>query len=155
MALMARLEAAGVAVELSPDGAGLALQAPAAPPPDLLAEMRRLKPEIIRLLAERAANGTLLSPLFEDSEDGISAHSALAPCPDPEREAIMGEEAAVLTARVQPLSLTTGLLLAASPLAGVPGAWPCPGCGRGIWVSPSWRGPAPIVCRSCELEGAP
>ena len=75
--------------------------------------------------------------------------------PDEERAAIRAEEATAMTLRVQPLALTTGLLLAASPLAGVPGAVACRGCGRGIWVSPSWRGPAPTVCRSCELEGAP
>ncbi len=81
------------------------------------------------------------------SESAIAAEGD-----DPEREAIMGEEAALPTLRVQPLTFTTGLLRAASPLAGVPGARPCPTCGRGVWVSPSWRGPVPTVCRSCETE---
>ena len=74
---------------------------------------------------------------------------------DPEREAIQAEEAALPTLRVQPLALTTGLLRAASPLAGIPGARPCPACGRGIWTSPSWRGSLPTLCRCCELEAAP
>ena len=75
--------------------------------------------------------------------------------PDIEREAIQAEEAALPTLRVQPLALTTGLLRAASPLAGIPGARPCPACGRGIWTSPSWRGSLPTLCRCCELEAAP
>ena len=73
--------------------------------------------------------------------------------PDPEREAIMAEEAAAMTLRVQPASLVSGLLRAASPLAGVPGAVPCRGCQRGIWISPSWRGPAPRdLCAECYPE---
>ncbi len=72
--------------------------------------------------------------------------------PDPEREAIQAEERDLSTRRVQPLSLTAGLLRAASPLAGIPGAVACPACGRGMWCSPSWRGPRPTICRSCELE---
>ena len=49
-----------------------------------------------------------------------------------------------------------GLLLAASPLAGVPGAVPCRECQRGIWVSPSWRGPQPRdLCAECYREAAP
>lgn len=66
---------------------------------------------------------------------------------DPEREAIMGEP---VTALPQPFALTTGLLRAASPLAGVPGARPCRSCGRGIWTSPSWRGAQPVDrCSEC------
>lgn len=49
-----------------------------------------------------------------------------------------------------------GLLLAASPLASTPGAVACRSCGRGIWVSPSWRGPAPRdLCAECYREAAP
>ena len=75
--------------------------------------------------------------------------------PDIEREAIQAEEAAMPTLRVQPLALTTGLLRAASPLTSIPGARPCRSCQRGIWVSPSWRGSLPTICRCCELEDAP
>ncbi len=72
---------------------------------------------------------------------------------DPEREAIVTEEAAVPTTRVMPITFTTGILRAASPLAGLPGAWPCRSCGRGIWVSPSWRGPQPPdLCAQCWRE---
>ncbi len=48
------------------------------------------------------------------------------------------------------------LRLAASPLAGMPGARPCRGCGRGIWCSPGWRGPAPRdLCGACFWATAP
>ncbi len=68
MALLARLEAAGVVIELSPDGAGLDMRAETAPAPEVLAEARRLKPEIVRLLAARAANDGRHSPRFDMSE---------------------------------------------------------------------------------------
>ncbi len=74
---------------------------------------------------------------------------------DPERAAIQAEESASMLPAEAHSATLAALLLAASPLAGVPGAWPCPSCGRGIWVSPSWRGARPTVCRSCELEGTP
>lgn len=70
--------------------------------------------------------------------------------PDEEREALMGEPVMALP---QPATVV-GLLRAASPLAGVPGARPCPGCGRGIWCSPSWRGPRPDLCLACR-KGTP
>lgn len=41
----------------------------------------------------------------------------------------------------------------ASPLASVPGAVACRSCGRGIWRSPSWRGPQPPdLCAQCWRE---
>lgn len=76
--------------------------------------------------------------------------------PDHERQAIQAEAAAAMTLRVQPLSLTNGLLRAASPLASTPGAVACRGCQRGIWASPSWRGPAPRdLCSTCYREAVP
>lgn len=66
--------------------------------------------------------------------------------PDEEREAIMGEPVMALP---QPATVA-GLLLAASPLAGTPGAVACRSCSRGIWCSPSWRGPQPPdLCATC------
>ena len=76
---------------------------------------------------------------------------AIAP-PDEERSAIMAEERGLATHRPQPSALMNGLLRAASPLAGTPGARPCRHCGRGIWVSSAWRGPAPDVCLDCRQE---
>ena len=168
VALLARLEAAGVVVGLSPDGAGLSLQAATAPAPDLLAEMRRLKPEIVRLLAGRSANDALPCPQFDDSEGGKDPPSApAAPAmrrldlyrrraadatsgDDPEREALMAEEAAPTLPAERHAETVAALLLAASPLAGVPGAVACRSCQRGIWCSPSWRGPAPRdLCAEC------
>ena len=76
--------------------------------------------------------------------------------PDPERDAIQAEAAAVFTTRVQPLALTNGLLRAASPLAGTPGARFCRSCQRGIWCSPSWRGPLPPdLCAECFRKPPP
>lgn len=75
---------------------------------------------------------------------------------DPERAAIQAEEADLLTIRVQPFAFTNGLLLAATPLAGTPGARPCRSCGRGIWCSPSWRGPLPPdLCAECFRKPPP
>ena len=74
---------------------------------------------------------------------------------DPERQAIMKEESAPTLPAEAHRRQCEALLRAASPLAGIPGAVACPACGRGIWVSPSWRGPRPTVCRSCEMESVP
>ena len=69
---------------------------------------------------------------------------------DPEREAIMAEEASPLADGETHRSTVAALLLATSPLAGVPGARRCPACGRGIWCSPSWVGPPPPdLCAEC------
>ena len=75
--------------------------------------------------------------------------------PDPERDAIQAEAAAVFTTRVQPLALTNGLLRGVSPLAGTPGARFCRSCQRGIWCSPSWRGPPPDLCAECFRKPPP
>ena len=70
--------------------------------------------------------------------------------PDIEREAIMGEESAPTLPAEAHAATVAPLLRAASPLAGVPGAVACRSCGRGIWCSPSWRGPQPPdLCAEC------
>ena len=75
--------------------------------------------------------------------------------PDIEREAIQAEEAAPMLPAEAHNAAVAPLLRAASPLTSIPGARPCPACGRGIWCSPSWRGSLPTICRCCELEDAP
>ncbi len=70
--------------------------------------------------------------------------------PDPERHALMSEESASMLPAERHAETVAALLLAASPLAGVPGARRCPACGRGIWCSPSWVGPPPRdLCAEC------
>ena len=53
--LMRRLDAAGVTLALDGDS-NLRLKAAAAPPADLLAEAKRLKPDLLALLRSEAAN---------------------------------------------------------------------------------------------------
>ncbi|WP_287787808.1 hypothetical protein [Acidiphilium sp.] len=221
--LMSRLEAAGVAVELSPDGENLAWRAPAPPPPSLLAEVRDLKPAILDLLARRGADRKTLSArgegisvsaspaspmmppvetkaeiettlglpmadiihLVEWAHDAPAGHerrrlqaaarrmltaghgrmetlqTLLPALPlrfeqadaelDIEREAIQAEERTPMLPAQAHAKAVRGLRLAASPLAGTPGAWPCPACGRGMWISSSWPGPKPTICRECEI----
>ncbi len=75
---------------------------------------------------------------------------------DPEREAIRAEEAAPMMPAGRHAASLVPLLLTGSPLAGLPGAVACRSCGRGIWTSPSWRGPAPRdLCAACYRETAP
>ena len=66
--LMRRLDAAGVTLALDGDS-NLRLKAAAAPPADLLAEAKRLKPDLLALLRSEAANangaGPGLLPLSE------------------------------------------------------------------------------------------
>ncbi len=69
-----------------------------------------------------------------------------------ERAAIVAEERAPLLPAEAHNASVAALLRAASPLAGTPGARPCRHCGRGIWVSSAWRGPAPDVCLDCRQE---
>ncbi len=75
---------------------------------------------------------------------------------DIERQAIMAEETATMASPEAHAEAVAGLLMAASPLAGVPGAIACRGCGRGIWCSPSWKGPPPRdLCWQCSREVTP
>ena len=75
---------------------------------------------------------------------------------DIEREAIMAEETMPMAAPEAHKRGVAGLMLAALPLAGVPGALACRGCGRGIWCSPSWKGPPPRdLCFACSREPVP
>ena len=72
---------------------------------------------------------------------------------DIEREAIEAEEAMPMAAPKAHKRAVAGLMLAASPLAGVPGALACRGCGCAIWCSPSWKGPPPRdLCFDCWRE---
>ena len=72
---------------------------------------------------------------------------------DIEREAIEAEEAMPMAAPKAHKRAVAGLMLAASPLAGVPGALACRGCGCAIWCSPSWKGPPPRdLCWNCARE---
>ena len=78
------------------------------------------------------------------------------PGPDIERAAIQAEATAAMMPAERHAEIVAGLLRAASPLAGVPGARPCRSCGRGIWVSPSSPGPhAPDLCAACRWTSAP
>lgn len=206
-ALLAAL--ADLGIETRAEGDALALKPASRVPPDLLAEARRLKPEIMALLlAERAANDALPSPRIDDSEGGKCPLSApAAPADDPaeierlalalmaeaernpavtitdrekaalyyrgeamrrldllrqraidattgpdiEREAIQAEERAPMANPEAHAEIVLGLMRAASPLAGVPGARPCCSCGRGIWASPTCPGPhPPDLCTECR-----
>jgi hypothetical protein len=88
--LLGRLDAAGVTLAL--DGTGnLRLKAAAPPPADLLAEARRLKPELLALLSAEAANGNAAGPLLPLPEiaglvEAIAGAAPLA-APDVLREA--------------------------------------------------------------------
>ena len=71
--------------------------------------------------------------------------------PDIERAAIMAEETAPMMPAKAHSETVTGLLRAASPLAGVLGARPCRSCGRGVWTSPTCPGPhPPDLCAECR-----
>ena len=75
---------------------------------------------------------------------------------DIERQAIEAEETMPMASPEAHKKAVAGLLMAASPLAGLPGALPCRGCGRGIWCSPSWKGPPPRdLCWNCSREVTP
>ena len=72
---------------------------------------------------------------------------------DIEREAIEAEEHAPMAAQEAHKRGVAGMMLAASPMAGVPGAMACRGCGCAIWCSPSWKGPPPPdLCFDCWRE---
>ena len=72
---------------------------------------------------------------------------------DIEREAIEAEEIMPMAALEAHKRGVAGLMLAAAPMAGVPGALACRGCGCAIWCSPSWKGPPPRdLCWNCSRE---
>ena len=75
---------------------------------------------------------------------------------DIERQAIMAEEHQPMASHEAHKKAVAGLLLAASPLAGLPGVVACRGCGRSVWCSPSWKGPPPRdLCWNCSREVTP
>ena len=75
--------------------------------------------------------------------------------PDPERQAIMAEEHQPMASPEAHKRSVAGLMRAASPLAGTPGARPCRSCGRGIWCSSGWRGLPRDFCLACSREETP
>ena len=87
--LRERLAEAGVALALGGDG-NLEWQATADPPPDLLAEARRLKPELLAMLRAEAANangaGLLTLSEIVTLVEAIAAADPIA-APDRVREA--------------------------------------------------------------------
>ena len=109
--------------------------------------VRITDPEKARLYFEAEARRRL---------DLIARNAALAVSgEDEERAALMAEEAAPTLPAEAHNAAVAALLLAASPLAGTPGARPCRSCGRGIWTSPTWAGPAPRdLCAECWRETA-
>lgn len=140
-----RLRDAGVTLALDADH-NLEWQAEADPPDDLLAEIKRHKPALVALLQAEAANDPgEPDPAFEAAE----------------REALMAEETAPMMPPAEHRAAVAGLMRAALPpmrgslLANVPGAYACRECQRGIWVSPSWPGALPTVCRQCEMGERP
>lgn len=144
--LRERLAAAGVTLSLE-GGCNLRLKGTARPAPDLMAEIKRHKPALIALLQGEAANDPG-EPPPADAEA------------DPERAAIEQEEYAPLTPPAEHLAAVRALQRVASPmpgslLAGVRDAYACGRCGRGIWISPSWPGALPTVCRECEMGERP
>ena len=83
--LMRRLDAAGVTLALDGDS-NLRLKAAAAPPADLLAECRRLKPELLTLLRSETANengSALLS--MSDIVGLVTSVAAADPIEAPDR----------------------------------------------------------------------
>ncbi len=75
--------------------------------------------------------------------------------PDPERAAIMGEEHQPMAAPEAHKRAVGCLMLAASPLAGLPGARPCRICGCGVWCASDWRGLPRDLCWRCAREETP
>jgi hypothetical protein len=122
---LARAQAVGVQLKLRPDG-GLRLQADAPPPPELLAELRRWRDDIARLLAAQ--------------DRPSDAGGLVGSDDDPERRAMLAHYAEPPSARpyVPDDPYTAGLLTAAlqrppSWAGSTPppprGAW-CSCCGR-------------------------
>lgn len=92
----------------------------------------------------------LSAPAANDAGDPPPADAGA----DPERAALMAEETPPLASPAEHRAAVIALKLCASPLAGVPGALPCRGCGRAVWCSPSWKGPPPAdLCAECYRGG--
>ena len=132
--------------ETAPADSGLAPKPPnpPKPPPSLgalggLGDGPRSEPAIAS-----EGKGTCADDLIRQrARDAVSGE-------DEEHAAIRAEEAAPMLPAEAHAATVAPLLLAASPLAGVPGARRCPACGRGIWCSPSWVGPPPPdLCAEC------
>ena len=100
------------------------------------------------------SHAPLRPPLAAASASIWRAADAVAGA-DSERAAIMAEGDAPKLPAEAHAATVTGLLRAASPLFGVPGAVACRRCGRGIWCSPSWAGPPPDLCLTCRKETMP
>ncbi len=86
-AALARAEAAGVRFRLAPGG-GVRMEAAAPPPPDVLADLRRWREDVARVLAERAAS------LSVAAEAGARTDSAPDPDEAAERAAMADHHAA-------------------------------------------------------------
>ena len=112
--LMRRLDAAGVTLALDGDS-NLRLKAAAAPPADLLAECRRLKPDLLALLRSETANenGSALLTLSEITSL-VASVAAADPLTAPDR---VREAAARMRRAGHARSEIAATLLPAVPLA--------------------------------------
>ena len=112
--LMRRLDAAGVTLALDGDS-NLRLKAAAAPPADLLAEAKRLKPELLALLRSETANenGSALLTLSEITSL-VAAIAAADPIAAPDR---VREAAALMRRAGHARSEIASTLLPAVPIA--------------------------------------
>ena len=112
--LMRRLDAAGVTLALDGDS-NLRLKAAAAPPADLLAEAKRLKPELLALLRSETANANGAGPLSMSEIVGLVASVAAAdPIEAPDR---VREAAALMRRAGHARSEIAATLLPAVPIA--------------------------------------
>ena len=112
--LLGRLDAAGVTLALDGDS-NLRLKAAAAPPADLLAECRRLKPELLTLLRSETANenGSALLTLSEITSL-VASIAGADPIEAPDR---VREAAALMRRAGHARSEIAATLLPAVPLA--------------------------------------
>ncbi len=167
--LLRAVTAAGVTLRV--DGDRLALRPASRLSPDLLAEVRRLKPELIALLRALVANDPLerrARELLEeakgthgvtitDEEGALAYYRAVARLvargEDEEREAIQAEERGRVVDLPAHRRTIEGLLRTASPVASLPGAVRCRRCGAGVWAPPHGRGRVPPFAASANVRG--